>query len=186
MPPTLRRFTRLDALVAILLGLGLAAAGWADGRAYRPRDGRPMASFGLVGKVGDTRLGDDEFFQRGAIIVHLHNIGVTEHGGDGMFRHALGPVATVETWSTQSVAQLDFVLANDFPSQDLTVAHDDETLEQFHLTPGRIARSYHVALHPGSNRFTFTFAVYNHHGIEFENGETRPLAGAFRQLDVHF
>lgn len=196
MPPTLRaphpsavrdrRFTRWDALVAVALGLGLVAAGWADLRAYRPRNGRPQATFGLIDKPGDTRLGEDEFFQRGAIIVHLQNVGAPEHNDRGPFRHVLGPTVTIESWSTLSFEQVDFDFANDFPSQDLTVAHNGQVLEQIHLTPGRVARSYRVPLHPGSNQFTLTFAVYNHHGVEFDNGETRPLAGAFRLLNVHF
>ena len=54
------------------------------------------------------------------------------------------------------------------------------------MGPGLVERSYRVSLHPGVNEFTIAFEVYNHHGIEFENGETRPVAGTFRKLDVHF
>ena len=61
-----------------------------------------------------------------------------------------------------------------------------KTLEQIHLAPDRIERSYRVALQPGTNRFAISFAVYNGHGIVFENGEDRPVAGTFRKLDLHF
>ena len=196
MPPTLRaprppavrdrRFTRWDALVAVALGLGLAVAGWADARAYRASAGRAMATFGLVDQLGDTRIGEDEFFHSGAMVIRLHNTSSTERNGTEPFRHALGPVVTVETWSVQPYAQVDFVLANDFPSQDLTVASNGQVLDQIHAAPGPVERSYRVPLHAGANQFTITFAVYNHHGIDFENGETRPVAGTFRKLDVHF
>lgn len=196
MPPTLRaprstadrerRFTRGDLLVALALGLGLAAAGWADLRAYRVSTGKVMASFGLVNQQGDTRIGEDEFFHRSAMALHLHNVGGLERDEHGPLRHAYGPALTVEIWAAAPTAQVDLVFANDFPSQDLTVAHNDQVLEQIHLAPGRIERSYRVPVHPGANQFTITFAVYNRHGIEFENGEDRPVAGTFHKLDVHF
>ena len=196
MPPTLRaslppaaparRFTRWDTVVAIVLGLGLAAAGWADGRSYRASAGRAMATFGLVGQQGDTRIVEDEFFHSGAMVIRLNNVSGIERNGAEPFRHALGPVVTVETWSMQPFAQIDFILDNGFPSQTLTVASNGQTLEQLFLTPSRVERSYRVPLHPGANQFTITFEVYNHHGIDFENGETRPVAGTFRKLDVHF
>ncbi len=196
MPPTLRaprsptdtarRFTGWDALVAVVLGLGLAAAGWADLHAYQLSSGRQMQTAGLVGQQGDVRLEDDEFFHNKAMSLHLHNIGGLELDDDKPLRHALGPEFAMEIRAVAPVVQVDFVFANDFPSQDLTVASNGQALEQIHLTPGRIERSYRVPLRPGANQFTITFAVYNGHGIQFENGEQRPVAGTFRRLDVHF
>ncbi len=186
MPPTLRRFTRLDALVAVALGLGLTAAGWTDLRAYRVSTGQLMETAGLVGVQGDVRLMDDEFFHNKALAVQLHNVGGLEMDEGKPLRHAYGPDLTIDFWASSPTAQLDFLFANDFPSQDLTVAGNGQVLEQIHLTPGQIERSYRIPLHPGANQFTISFAVYNGHGIVFENGETRPVAGTFHKLDVHF
>ena len=139
-----------------------------------------------VGAQGDVRLSDDEFFHNKALAVQLHNVGGLEMDDGKPLRHAYGPELTIDFWAASPTAQLDFLFANDFPSQDLTIAGNGQILEQVHLTPGRIERSYRMPLHPGANQFTISFGVYNGHGIVFENGETRPVAGTFHQLDVHF
>ena len=180
-----RRLAGWDALVAVALGAALVAIGWTDLRTYRASTRHSVATFGLTDQPGDTRLGDDEFFYKGILVMHLHNVGAVERDGEESFRHALGPTVAIETWSTLALEQVDFVYDNGF-AQDLTVAHNGEILEQVHLPPGRVARSYHVKLQPGSNQFTLTFAVYNHHGVEFGGGAMRPLAGACHQLNVHF
>lgn len=178
----------LEVVVVILLGLGLAAAGWRDAQSTRrDRAGNPSIDF--LRRTGDSvpRIGEAEFHFRAEGLVELSGIGGIENLGAGRFRHGLGPVTRLAIRSeTAREAVLSFHFFNGVEHQDMVASYDNTSLETFKDMPkDMLKRTFRLPLRPGTDHvFRLEYARWNHHGADLNADDGRPIAGGFSQLDV--
>ena len=175
-----------DAAMAVLLGIVLLAAGWLDVRAFLAHRNRPQPQFAFMDPPGGERMGEAEVYRWNDDFVMLDNISGPEADLTlGRFRQALGPVGTLLISAHQAHALLEIRLYNPLAGQDITVNLNNQPVEQLAQLPeGVIARKYPLALRPGLNSVTFTFARYNHAGAVINDADSRLLAGTFLKLGL--
>ncbi len=180
------RYTAWDALVAALLGTALLAAGALDVRSHllHPRDKSPPG-LAFVEHTGTEQDDENASFRRGDTVAWLEHVGGLEETPRNRFRHAYGPQSGLVIFTPNTRARLHFRLYNPTVGQELTVRCNGQVIEQFTGPPvGIIERTYPLALRPGVNEVTFTFARYNHAGADLAPNDPRLIAGTFRTLDL--
>ena len=180
------RQTGWDAVVAVLLGLALLGAGWLDVRSYLAHRGQDLPQFVFVDPEASTRMALDELYRTPDTFALLENFGPPERGNGLRYRQAFGPASTIllTTYHPHAWVRVEFL--NVVPDRDFTIRCNDTVLEQFsHPPAGLIARTYPLTLQPGQNKISFSFARYNHAGLEVVSADPRPFAGGvFLKLDL--
>lgn len=178
----------LEIVVTLLLGLGLAAAGWRDWRSTgRDRPGTPAYDFLRSVGEGVPRAGAAEFHFREMGLVALDGVSGIENLGDGPFRHGVGPATRLLIRSDSArEAVLSLRFYNGVEHQDLVARYDGQPLETFtDLPKDTVERTFHLPLKPGSEHvFSLEYARWNHHGEDLAPGDDRQIAGSFSQLEV--
>ena len=131
-------------------------------------------------------IGSSQFLPtKASASVRLENFAATEGRHRTLYRHGLGPVSTIEIYSTRVHAHVDLQYNNRIPDQELIVRCNETVLEHFTALPvGSVRRTYPLDLRPGCNRFTVTYARYNHAGSNYAPADPRPLAGTYTVLNL--
>ncbi len=181
--PTL---SRGDVLITVSLAVVLSVALGLDLSAYRRagKFGEPGPDFALLQPRGSHFIGSSQFLPVQAdTFVRLENFSTERHYH--RLRHGLGPLSTIEVYSSRTHARLDLQYNNLIPGQELTFTCNQQVLEHLTALPvGPLRRTYALDLRPGANRFAVTYARYNHAGGDYAPADPRPLAGNYTTLDL--
>lgn len=177
-----------EIVVTVLLGLGLAAAGWRDWQSTdRDRAGTPAYDFLRPVGEGVPRVGAAEFHFRETGLVALDGVSGIEDLGEGRFRQGVGPATRVLIRSDSAPeAVLSFHFFNAVEHQDMVARYDGQPLETFTDLPREmVERTFRLPLKPGSEHvFALEYARWNHQGAVLNAGDERLIAGGFSQLEV--
>ncbi len=176
-----------DVALVILLLVGLGIALVFDVSAFsRQQKSGSIANFPLLQPKGSVFVGNSEFLPAQTEgTVRLENFTPAVNSRHPL-RHGLGPVSTIEIYSTHTRAHVDFTYDNRVPGQEITVRCNDEEVEHLTGLPvGTMARHYPLTLRQGSNRFTVSYARFNHSGSNFAPADPRPIAGSYRALSLY-
>ena len=180
--------SRGDVLLTAGLALGLSAALVVDVAAYHRQQTQGMVDpdFALLELRSSVFIGNSQFLPAQAKgSVRLDNFGPIEGHHITRYRHGLGPVSTIEIYSERKHAHLDLQYINHIPDQELIIRCNETVLEHFTALPvGSLSRTYQLSLRPGCNRFTVSYARYNHAGSDYAPTDARPLAGAYTLLNL--
>ena len=178
----------IDLAASVLLAMGLMIVLLFDVSSYNRQQtqGTRNPDFALMQARASITIGNSQFLPAQAdAVVRMENFLPQEGHHHDLFRFALGPISTIEIYSSRVHAHLNFRFNNLVASQELTVRCNEDILDHFAALPiSVVARTYQLSLHQGCNRFTVSYARYNHAGADFTPNDPRPIAGSYSTLDL--